>query len=114
MSREHVIQKKHLSKLAVVYVRQSTAKQVAHNQESTRRQYQLSDKARVLGWPEPRVQIIDDDLGLSGASSECRTGFQRLVSTVGMGEVGIPKAPRPVLGAGPSAFWSQRCRDCHD
>lgn len=89
MMREQVIPSKHLSRLAMVYVRQSTAKQVAHNQESTRRQYQLREKARALGWPEPRVQIIDDDLGLSGASSQSRMGFQRLVSTVGMGEVGI-------------------------
>jgi DNA invertase Pin-like site-specific DNA recombinase len=89
MTREHVIHNKHLSRLAIVYVRQSTMKQVARNQESTRRLYQLSDKAQHLGWPQPRIQVIDDDLGMSGASSECRTGFQRLVSAIGMGEVGI-------------------------
>src|SRR5690349_2529501 len=42
-----------------------------------------------MGWPETAVRVIDDDLGLSGASSDNRAGFQRLVAAIGMGEVGI-------------------------
>ena len=42
-----------------------------------------------MGWPETAVRVIDDDLGMSGASSESRAGFQRLVAAIGMGEVGI-------------------------
>jgi DNA invertase Pin-like site-specific DNA recombinase len=89
MSRETLIQPHHLTRQAIVYVRQSTTKQLAQHQESTRRQYQLAETAQQLGWPQPRIQIIDDDLGLSGASSTQRTGFQRLVATISLGEVGI-------------------------
>ncbi|HEU5423355.1 MAG TPA: recombinase family protein, partial [Nitrolancea sp.] len=82
------IHPQHQRRQALVYVRQSTTKQLAVNQESTRRQYQLAERAQALGWPPPRVVVIDDDLGLSGSSSEARAGFQRLVSAVGLGEVG--------------------------
>ena len=78
----------HQRRQALVYVRQSTSKQLAVNQESTRRQYQLAERAQALGWPAPRVVVIDDDLGLSGSGSAARAGFQRLVSAIGLGEVG--------------------------
>jgi DNA invertase Pin-like site-specific DNA recombinase len=83
------LQPHHLRLQAIVYVRQSTQRQVLENQESTRRQYQLSERACQLGWPAPQVQVIDDDLGMSGASSHQRSGFQRLVATIGLGEVGM-------------------------
>ena len=69
------LQPRHLQLQAIVYVRQSTPRQVLENQESTRRQYQLAERAQQLGWPTPQVQVIDDDLGLSGASSHQRGGF---------------------------------------
>ena len=83
------LQPHHLRLRAMVYVRQSTQRQVLENQESTRRQYQLAERARQMGWASPQVQVIDDDLGMSGASSHQRTGFQRLVAAIGLGEVGI-------------------------
>jgi DNA invertase Pin-like site-specific DNA recombinase len=89
MSQALCVQPQHLSRLAVVYVRQSTTKQVAVHQESTRRQYQLTETAARLGWPQPRIAVIDDDLGLSGAGSAQRAGFQRLVAAIGLGEVGL-------------------------
>jgi DNA invertase Pin-like site-specific DNA recombinase len=89
MSRDTLIQASHLARQAIIYVRQSTTKQLALHQESTRRQYQLTETAQRLGWPQPRIQVIDDDLGLSGASSSQRTGFQRLVATISLGEVGL-------------------------
>lgn len=76
----------HLQRKAVVYVRQSTPDQVRNNKESQRRQYALSDKAKALGFRE--VEIIDEDLGRSGASSYERTGFLRLVAEVSMKQVG--------------------------
>ena len=60
---------RHVAKTALVYVRQSTTKQVLQNQESPRRQYQLVDAAVRLGWPQARTCVIDEDLGLSGTSS---------------------------------------------
>jgi DNA invertase Pin-like site-specific DNA recombinase len=89
MTRNVLIQPTHLARLSLVYVRQSTTKQVARNLESTRRQYQLTATAQRLGWPQPRIQVIDDDLGLSGTSTTQRTGFQRLVAAISLGEVGL-------------------------
>lgn len=83
------IQPRHLALQAMVYIRQSTPKQVMINTESTQRQYQLAEVAHQWGWPKSQVVIIDDDLGLSGSSSEQRAGFQRLVATIGLGSVGI-------------------------
>jgi len=83
------IQPAHLQRTAVVYVRQSTPGQVAHNRESTDRQYALADRACQLGWPKPQVEIINDDLGLSGATTDKRSGFARLIHLVALGLVGI-------------------------
>lgn len=78
----------HLKRLAYLYVRQSTLRQVFENTESTRRQYALRERAVALGWPLDRIVVIDSDLGQSGADSD-REGFQKLVAAVGMGEVGV-------------------------
>src|SRR5262249_53475458 len=75
-----------LSRRAVVYIRQSSAGQVLHNQESQRRQYALVDRARELGFHD--TIVIDDDLGRSGSGMIERPGFQRLVAEVCTGEVG--------------------------
>jgi DNA invertase Pin-like site-specific DNA recombinase len=83
------IQPTHLNRLAVVYVRQSTPLQIEQHPESRQRQYQLADRAQALGWPAQRCLVIDDDLGLSGAQSSNRPGYQRLVSLVALHEVGI-------------------------
>jgi DNA invertase Pin-like site-specific DNA recombinase/transposase-like protein len=79
----------HLRRAAVVYVRQSTLAQVARNTESTARQYHLVARAVELGWPRHAVRVIDDDLGVSGASTAGRSGFAELAAQVGLGQVGI-------------------------
>ncbi|MBO0795935.1 MAG: recombinase family protein [Ktedonobacteraceae bacterium] len=89
MSHVACILPHHLSRSAMVYVRQSTPKQLVLHQESTRRQYQLAERATALGWPQPRVVVLDEDLGRSGTSSHERLGFQHLVSAIGLGEVGL-------------------------
>ncbi|MGH9107627.1 MAG: recombinase family protein [Acidimicrobiales bacterium] len=78
----------HLGRLAYLYVRPSTLRQVLENTESTKRQYALKDRAISRGWPAEAVVVIDSDLGLSGADSD-REGFQKLVAAVGLGEVGL-------------------------
>jgi DNA invertase Pin-like site-specific DNA recombinase len=83
------IQPAHRERLACVYVRQSTALQVRQHQESTERQYQRPERALTLGWPPTAVEVIDEDQGRSGQSALHRTGFQRLVSQVSLGQVGI-------------------------
>jgi len=83
------VQERHLGRLAVVYVRQSTMAQVIEHGESTRLQYGLSGRAAGLGWEPSRVLVIDEDLGHSASGAEARPGFQRLVSEVGLDHVGI-------------------------
>lgn len=80
---------RHLKANAYLYVRQSTLRQVFENQESTKRQYALRQRALALGWPLERIIVIDSDLGQSGASAIDREGFQRLVTEVSMGRAGI-------------------------
>ena len=75
----------HLARRACVYIRQSTPGQVQHNLESQRRQYGLVDRARALGWKD--VDVIDDDLGISGGGT-CRPGFERLLRALCDGQVG--------------------------
>jgi DNA invertase Pin-like site-specific DNA recombinase len=90
---------------AVVYLRQSTIKQVHENVESTRRQYGLKERAIALGWPSDNVDVIDEDLGQSGTSVECREGFQRLAEAVAQGRVGAIFALEISRLARSSADW---------
>lgn len=78
----------HLTRMAFLYIRQSTLRQVAENQESTRRQYALRERALALGWSAEQIVVVDCDLGLSGASAD-REGFRKLVAEVSLGLVGI-------------------------
>jgi DNA invertase Pin-like site-specific DNA recombinase len=80
------ITEEHRRRRAVVYVRQSTPGQVVDHTESKRRQYDLADVARGMGFPD--VVTIDEDLGRSGSGLVDRPGFQRLVALVCSGEVG--------------------------
>jgi DNA invertase Pin-like site-specific DNA recombinase len=83
------IRGRHLDRLAIVYVRQSTPHQVAGHRESGDLQYQLRRRASDLGWPDARVVVIDDDQGISGQAIDNRPGFQRLLAEVSLGRVGI-------------------------
>ena len=88
MSNADKITSRHRERLAVVYVRQSTLRQVRENRESTDRQYGLQERARALGWPAERIVTIDADLGVSGAQPGVRKGFERLKAEVAHGRVG--------------------------
>ena len=79
----------HRAKLAYIYVRQSSVHQVRQHQESTELQYRLVDRAIGLGWPNERVQVIDEDLGKSGSGSVERRGFQKLIAEIGLGNAGL-------------------------
>ena len=79
----------HTQRVAYVYIRQSTPAQVEQHRESTARQYALAARAQELGWAPEQVIVIDDDLGLSGASSAQRAGFIRLTTEVALGHVGL-------------------------
>ena len=100
------VQARHRDRYAVVYVRQSTVRQVLQHQESTRLQYALTDRVSQLGWMREQIVVIDDDLGRSAASTLDRPGFQRLVAEVGLGHVGL------VMGIEVSRL-ARSCRDWH-
>jgi DNA invertase Pin-like site-specific DNA recombinase len=78
-----------LHRTAFIYIRQSSAAQVEYNRESTARQYALVERALALGWQRDQVTLIDEDLGLSGASTAKRTGFARMTAEVALGHAGI-------------------------
>jgi DNA invertase Pin-like site-specific DNA recombinase len=79
----------HLERRAIVYLRQSTLRQVHEHHESTARQYALRQRAQELGWPAERIDIIDEDLGQSGTGTAWRSGFQQMAEEVAQGHVGI-------------------------
>src|SRR5579864_7262923 len=82
------IKPEHLARKAIVYLRQSSEKQVRQNKESQRLQYDVAERIRNLGWKA--VEIIGTDLGSSaGIASARREGFERVLSSVALGEVGI-------------------------
>jgi len=84
----HKIRTDHLDRLALIYIRQSTLIQVRENTGSTARQYDLVQRALDLGWPRDQIVVVDQDQGLSGASSIGRDGFQFIVAEVGLGHAG--------------------------
>jgi DNA invertase Pin-like site-specific DNA recombinase len=64
-------------------------RQVFENTESTKRQYALRDRAVTLGWPRDEIAVVDGDLGHTATAAGDREGFERVVTEVGMGRVGI-------------------------
>src|SRR5260221_5674121 len=79
----------HRAKMAYVYIRQSSLMQVTRHAESTDLQYSLVERAIALGWPSARVEMIDEDLGKSGAQAEARVGFQRLLAEMSLASAGL-------------------------
>ena len=97
----------HLSCPALLYVRQSTLKQVINNAESAHRQYDLRGRAIALGWAADQITVIDVDQGHSGASTADREGFQHLVAEVSLGRAGIVLGLECSRLARNSADWHQ-------
>jgi DNA invertase Pin-like site-specific DNA recombinase len=88
-SRAAKVRDHHLTRKAIVYIRQSSPQQVAEHKESAARQYALADLAVALGWPRDRVDIVDADQGRSGQTTEGRLGFQYILAELGLDHVGI-------------------------
>jgi DNA invertase Pin-like site-specific DNA recombinase/uncharacterized protein YndB with AHSA1/START domain len=101
-----------LERRAWVYVRQSTPTQVLQHGESTKRQYALADRAVGLGWPREAVEVVDEDLGRSGSTTEGRTGFARLAEAVARGEAGAVLAVEVSRLARSSEDWQRLLALC--
>src|SRR2546421_365164 len=105
MSEHTKITASHRSRMAVIYVRQSTLAQLERNTESTARQYNLTERAVELGWPRSAVRVVDADLGVSGSVLGQRDGFESLVADVALGQVGIILALEVSRLARDNAAW---------
>jgi DNA invertase Pin-like site-specific DNA recombinase len=105
MSESAKVTASHLSRTAVIYVRQSTLIQVERNTESTMRQYDLVSRARQLGWPRDAIRVVDGDLGISGSVTGQRDGFEGMVAEVALGQVGIIVALEVSRLARDNAAW---------
>jgi len=105
MSEAGKITSFHLSRAAVIYVRQSTLARVERNTESTARQYDLVNRARQLGWPQEAIRVIDGDLGISGSVTGQRDGFEGMVAEVALGQAGIILALEVSRLARDNAAW---------
>jgi DNA invertase Pin-like site-specific DNA recombinase len=104
------IRAQHLTRKAMLYVRQSSAYQVSHNLESQKLQYAMQDRLRQLGWNE--IEVIDEDLGRSAAGTQTRTGFERMVAEVCLGHVGAVAAREVSRFARNSREWQQLVEVC--
>jgi DNA invertase Pin-like site-specific DNA recombinase len=104
------IKPQHVSRKAILYVRQSSPYQVMNNLESQKLQYAMEAHLRSLGWSE--VEIIDEDLGRSAGGSVTRTGFERMVAQVCLGEVGAVCAREVSRFARNSREWQQLVEVC--
>ena len=89
MSERQKLTSSHLRRQAFVYVRQSSQAQLERNTESTARQYALVERALELGFQREQVQVIDEDLGISGSGLSDRSGFARLAAEVALGHAGL-------------------------
>lgn len=104
------VKPQHLERKAVVYVRQSSAYQVAHNEESRRLQYAMRARLEELGWRE--IEVIDDDLGCSARGVVTRTGFDRMVADVCLGKVGAVATRELSRFARNNREWQQLMEVC--
>ncbi len=89
MSSSELVTTQHLTRKAIIYIRQSSPHQMFSNTESLQLQYALRQRALELGWSEHNITTIDRDLGTTAASAEHREGFKQLLAEVTLGEVGI-------------------------
>jgi DNA invertase Pin-like site-specific DNA recombinase len=106
------LRNEHVTRPALVYIRQSTLMQVRDNTASTTRQYQLAKRAQDLGWPASLVVVIDQDQGRSGASSAGRDGFEYLIAEVGLGRAGAVLCLEASRLARSSSDWYRLIEIC--
>ena len=104
------IRPQHLARKAILYIRQSSAYQVSHNLESQKLQYAMEDRLQRLGWRE--IEVVDEDLGRSASGTVTRSGFERMVAQVCMGQVGAVAAREVSRFARNSREWQQLVEVC--
>jgi len=63
-----LIKPHHLEQLVILYLRQSSLRQVRDNSGSTKLQKGQENLALEYGWSPKQIRVIDEDLGRSGLS----------------------------------------------
>ncbi len=104
------VKPQHLERKAVVYVRQSSPYQVAHNAESRRLQYAMRARLEELGWRE--IEVVDDDLGCTARGVIVRAGFDRMVADVCLGKIGAVATRELSRFARNNREWQQLMEVC--
>lgn len=100
----------HLSRQAILYIRQSSQFQVNYYQESKKLQYGMKARLKQMGWQD--IEVVDDDLGISASGTEERCGFERMVAQVCMGKIGAVAARELSRFARNSREWQQLIEVC--
>lgn len=100
----------HLARKAILYVRQSSQHQLIRNEESRRLQYAMESRLRTLGWHQ--IEIIDEDLGKTASGAVDRSGFERMVAEVCLGQVGAVAAREVSRFARNNREWQQLVEVC--
>lgn len=104
------IKPQHMAHKAILYIRQSSAYQVSHNQESRKLQYAMHERLRHLGWRE--IEVIDEDLGRPAYGTVARAGFERMVAEVCLSKVGAVAAREVSRFARNNRKWQQLVEVC--
>ena len=104
------LQRHHLERKAILYIRQSSVHQVLHNRESGALQYAMRGRLQQLGFTQ--IDTIDEDLGRSASGSAERAGFDRMVAQVCLGKVGAVAAREVSRFARNSRDWQQLIEMC--
>jgi DNA invertase Pin-like site-specific DNA recombinase len=105
------IQALHLSRLAVVYKRQSNPMQARDHLESPLRQLALAKHAEELGWSPSQVLVLDEQ-PRSASCTEGRSAFRQLRDLVVAGKVGVILAVDVSRWARDTVAWQLLLRDC--
>src|SRR3989454_12452775 len=104
------IRPQHLARKAILYIRQSSAYQVSHKLESQKLQYAMEDRLQRQGWRE--IEVVDEDLGRSASGTVTRSGFERMVAEVCLGQVGAVAAREVSRFARNSREWQRLVEVC--
>src|SRR6266545_232298 len=110
MNGDSKVQPHHLQRKGILYIRQSSAFQATHNRESQTLQYAMREQLITRGWHD--IEVIDEDLGRSAAGHVTRTGFERMVTEVCLGHVGVVAAREVSRFARNSREWQQLVEVC--
>jgi DNA invertase Pin-like site-specific DNA recombinase len=78
----------HLVRKAAVYIRQNGDTPLRPNDDRIASQRGQVGFPTRWGWPPDLIEIIDDDLGLSGSTTVTRAGYRRMVADVAADRIG--------------------------